>query len=125
MHSIITLIFSFHTPEIRGLPSTASTPLGRPLHCKPPFTRLPFTFSMQQPRCLLPWELRTAQTGEGGTEPGSKLQQVPANVATRVKSNSNLSGFPGQIIILISVLFHESLHLLKYETKPNQSHPQI
>lgn len=88
-----------------------------------------FTLSMQQPRCLLPWELQTAQTGEGGMEPGSKLQQVPANVATGVSLSQTSAAFwaihPGQIIILISVLFHESLYLLKYETKPNQNHPQI
>lgn len=103
------LTFSPCTPERGGLTSGASISLWRPLHYKPPYIVYSIHFfSIQIAQAVYFPENCKLRGREGGTEPGSELQQAPANVVTRISLIQTSAAFraiyPGQIIILISVL---------------------
>lgn len=78
------LTFCPCTPERGGLTLGPSTSLWRPLHYKSPYTGTALTFSTQIAQAVYFPENCKLHGQEGDTEPGSELQQAPANVATRI-----------------------------------------
>ena len=120
---------SFHTPETRLVSTNLKCVYSpwRPLHYKLSFTGHGIHFFYATAQMFT--SLGTANCTDEGRRHGARQRVAasPANVARGVSLSQTSAAFqaihPGQVIILISVLLHESLHLLTYETKPNQSHP--